>query len=101
MIVIARYDSDSIAALQLDSSDDKPVHKRVHGGSTLQNGYFVAMGFGTFSGCPLEIHRSYFSESCSEARYDLLGRSLKKQHYPNLKIPQYTFNHDFSVLTIE
>jgi hypothetical protein len=65
-------------------------------------GYFVAYAIGTDYGCPLVADSEYsVRESCSEARYDFAGRALRAQNqFQNLAIPDYNFNHDFSVLTI-
>ncbi|MFA9421195.1 MAG: hypothetical protein ACERLB_13675 [Gammaproteobacteria bacterium] len=64
--------------------------------------YFVAYGIGTDFGCPLVLDREYsLRESCGKARYDFAGRAIRGQNqFQNLAIPDYNFNHDFSVLTI-
>jgi hypothetical protein len=65
-------------------------------------GYFVAYAIGTDYGCPLVADSEYsVRESCGEASYDFAGRALRAQNqFQNLTIPDYNFNHDFSVLTI-
>ena len=65
-------------------------------------GYFVAYAIGTDYGCPLVAGSEYsVRESCGEASYDFAGRALRAQNqFQNLVIPDYNFNHDFSVLTI-
>ena len=64
--------------------------------------YFVAYGLGTDLGCPLEAGKEYtLKESCGSANYDYAGRAISgKTRFLNLRIPDYTFNHDFSVLTV-
>jgi len=64
--------------------------------------YFVAYGLGTDLGCPLKADIEYMlRESCGTARYDYAGRAINgKIRFLNLRIPDYTFNHDFSVLTV-
>ncbi len=65
--------------------------------------YFVAYGLGTDLGCSLEAGIEYtLRESCGVARYDYAGRAIRgKSRFLNLRIPDYTFNHDFSILTVE
>ncbi|MCZ6796402.1 MAG: hypothetical protein O7D36_00455, partial [Gammaproteobacteria bacterium] len=64
--------------------------------------YFVAYATGTDYGCPLVLDDEYsVRESCSKARYDFAGRALRSQNqFQNLAVPDYNFNHDFSVLTV-
>jgi len=64
--------------------------------------YFVAYGIGTDFGFPRFLAQEYsLRESCGKARYDFAGRAIKGQNqFQNLAIPDYNFNHDFSVLTI-
>ena len=64
--------------------------------------YFVAYGLGTDLGCPLEAGKEYtLKESCGAANYDYAGRAISgKTRFLNLRIPDYTFNHDFSILTV-
>ena len=64
--------------------------------------YFVAYGTGTDFGCPLVLGTGYsLRESCGKARYDFAGRALVGENqFQNLAIPDYNFNHDFSVLTV-
>jgi len=64
--------------------------------------YFVAYATGTDYGCPLVLDNEYIvRESCSKARYDFAGRALRSQNqFQNLAVPDYNFNHDFSVLTV-
>lgn len=101
LIVIARYDQQTLSNFQAQYLSDSAQVIHDQKVPALQQGYFVAMGYGTLSGCPIEIREDYLQESCSGARYDMLGRSMNKQHFPDLRVPQYTFNHDFSLLTIE
>jgi Rieske Fe-S protein len=65
--------------------------------------YFVAYGIGTDLGCSLEAGIEYtLGESCGAARYDYAGRAIRgKSRFLNLRVPDYTFNHDFSILTVE
>ncbi len=64
--------------------------------------YFVAYGLGTDLGCPLKADsENTLQESCSTARYDYAGRAINgNSRFLNLRIPDYTFNHDFSILTV-
>ena len=64
--------------------------------------YFVAYGLGTDLGCRLEVDIEHtLRESCSTARYDYAGRAISgKNRFLNLRIPDYTFNQTFSVLTV-
>jgi hypothetical protein len=64
--------------------------------------YFVAYALGTDFGCPLETFGDQrVRETCGKASYDYAGRALSGQNrFQNLTIPDYNFNHDFSVLTI-
>ncbi len=64
--------------------------------------YFVAYGGGTDLGCPLKLVSQYrVGESCGTAQYDFAGRAIVGQNrFQNLTIPDYTFSHDFSVLTV-
>ena len=103
LVVVAHYDQSMLDALnpakgRLESISQsfRQQTRRVD-----KNGYFVALGYGTKSNCPLQLVGEYFKESCSDARYDRLGRALESQGYADLTIPQYTFNHDYSSLTIE
>lgn len=65
--------------------------------------YFVAYGLGTDLGCSLAAGIEYtLRESCGTARYDYAGRAISgKSRFLNLRIPDYTFSYDFSVLTVE
>ena len=65
--------------------------------------YFVAYGLGTDFGCLLEAGVKYtLRESCGSANYDYAGRAISgKTRFLNLRIPDYTFNHDFSILTVK
>ena len=101
IIIIAHYDQQSLSLINTEYLSATSDHSRDQSMPEHYQGYFVAMGYGTLSGCPIQIETTYLRESCSEARYDRLGRSLDKQRFPDLKVPQYTFNHDFSLLTIE
>lgn len=102
LVVVARYDQTTLAALNKQgrigriSESFTQQQPRVD-----EQGYFVVKAYGTDMGCPLEIEAEGFAESCSSARYDRLGRSLDKQRYPDLKVPEYTFSRDFKLLTIE
>jgi hypothetical protein len=100
IVVVLRYDPDTIAGYVSAYADAEVVDGKGNQANA-SHGHFVALGYGTLFGCPIEIDGNHYTESCSEARYDMLGRSLKKQRYPDLKIPQYSFNRDFSLLTIE
>lgn len=102
LVLVARYDEQTLYDLNRQgrlagiSQSFRQESKRVD-----ENGYFVALGYGTQSNCPLLLNEDYYQESCSEARYDLLGRSTNQQAYTDLKIPQYSFNNDYSLLSIE
>ncbi len=64
--------------------------------------YFVAYGLGTDLGCPLvgDIEHT-LRESCSTARYDYAGRAIiGNSRFLNLRIPDYTFDQYFNVLTV-
>jgi hypothetical protein len=63
-------------------------------------GYFVALAYGTDSGCPIQLAEGHFKESCSHAMYDSLGQSLDQNSYKNLEIPHYRWNKNFTALTI-
>jgi hypothetical protein len=64
--------------------------------------YFVSYGFGTDLTCPLELGENQtLKEICGAASYDFAGRALSgNNQFQNLSIPDYNFNHDFSLLTI-
>ena len=64
--------------------------------------YFVAYGGGTDLECPLKNSPAFtLRETCSQALYDYAGRALKgKNRFRNLTIPDYTFNDNFTLLTI-
>jgi Rieske Fe-S protein len=64
--------------------------------------YFVAYGTGTDLGCPLVLDNEYsLRESCGKSSYDFAGRAIVGENqFQNLAIPDYNFNHDFSVLTV-
>ena len=64
--------------------------------------YFVAYGLGTDLGCPLKQDIEHtLRESCGTARYDYAGRAIVgNSRFLNLRIPDYTFNQTFSVLTV-
>ena len=64
--------------------------------------YFVAYGLGTDLGCQLEADIEHtLRESCSTASYDYAGRAISgKNRFLNLRIPDYTFNQTFNVLTV-
>ena len=102
LVIVARFDE-----VALDRMTDKGRLSRISQGFRNESkrvdeqGYFVALAYGTRSSCPLKLSVDSYRETCSDARYDLLGRSLNKQDYPDLEIPKYTFNRDHSVLTIE
>jgi hypothetical protein len=63
-------------------------------------GYFVSLGYGTDMGCAVRIESDYIRESCSQAVYDLYGRSLNQDLYKDLEIPHYRWNKNFTALTI-
>jgi len=87
-------DPDSASSRQPDFARNRLRSRNVN--------YFVAYGIGTDFGCPLVLDQEYsLRESCGKARYDFAGRAIKgKNQFQNLAIPDYNFNHDFSVLTI-
>ncbi|MFV2031835.1 MAG: hypothetical protein ACC663_05010 [Gammaproteobacteria bacterium] len=64
--------------------------------------YFVAYGRGTDFECPLESgNGEILRETCGGAQYDFAGRALAgKNQFQNLAIPDYTFNDNFTLLTI-
>lgn len=64
--------------------------------------YFVAYGRGTNLECPLKLREgSVLRETCSTAQYDFAGRAQTgKNRFQNLTIPDYTFNDNFTQLTI-
>ena len=64
--------------------------------------YFVSYAFGTDFNCPLELKEDQtLKEICGSARYDFAGRAVSgNNQFQNLSIPDYTFNQDFSRLTI-
>ena len=64
--------------------------------------YFVAYGLGTDLGCRLITDTDQtLRESCSMARYDFAGRAITgNSRFLNLRIPDYTFDQTFSVLTV-
>ena len=101
LLIVARFDAKKLDELNPSSrvaaisQSFRSEVKRVD-----DQGYFVAFGYGAQS-CPLEIREDGYREVCSEARYDLLGRSLDKQNHSDLEIPRYTFSQNHSVLTVE
>lgn len=102
LIVVARFEKAMINKITNGGRLEKTARGFQNEQSRIdEHGYFIVLGYGTQVGCPLEIHNAFYRESCSDARYDLLGRSFDPQSYPDLEIPQYTFNHDYSLLTIE
>ena len=64
--------------------------------------YFVSYAFGTDLTCPLELEENQIlKEICGTASYDFAGRAMSgNNQFQNLSIPDYNFNHDFSLLTI-
>ena len=63
--------------------------------------YFVAYALGTDFGCPLVAEANRLRESCGSAAYDYAGRALTaEQRFLNLPIPDYTFDPDFTRLTV-
>ncbi len=64
--------------------------------------YFVAYGRGTDLECPLRAGNGLIlRESCGPAQYDFAGRALTgKNQFQNLRIPDYTFSNDFTILTV-
>ena len=64
--------------------------------------YFVAYGLGTDLGCPLKSDAgNTLRETCGSASYDYAGRAIDgKTRFLNLRIPDYNFNRDFSVLIV-
>ena len=69
---------------------------------SLHRQYFIAYARGTDLGCPLEPGVGFrLRESCSTATYDYAGRAISgDSQFLNLSIPDYTFNHDFKILTV-
>ena len=64
--------------------------------------YFVAYATGTDMGCPLISYTSdTVKEACGAATYDFAGRARSGQNrFQNLRVPDYNFNLDFTLLTI-
>jgi len=64
--------------------------------------YYVSYAFGTDLTCPLKLDDNQtLQEICGTASYDFAGRALSgNNQFQNLSIPDYTFNSDFSFLTI-
>lgn len=71
------------------------------GYTTDTGSYFVSLGYGSLMHCPLVMQADGFSESCSDARYDLLGRSLEPQKYEDLKPVSYRLSRDNKYLIID
>ena len=63
--------------------------------------YFVSLGYGSLMHCPLVVSRAGFSESCSDARYDLQGRSSDPQEYDDLKPMSYRLSRDRKFLIVD
>ena len=62
---------------------------------------YVAFGYGTDLGCPLQVVGDRLQEICGTASYDFTGRALTdSRNYPNLRVPDYEFSNDFKTLTI-
>lgn len=101
MVVVARYDTTMLQQLSSKgrlsriSESFRQPQPRVD-----DQGYFVVRAYGSDKGCPLKIVEQGFQESCSDARYDLLGRSMNPQAYADLEIPAYTFSQNHSILTL-
>ncbi len=85
-----------------DSNSSRQPDYAKNGLRSRDEQYFVAYGLGTDLGCSLEEGIEYtLRESCGSARYDYAGRAIYGgNRFQNLRIPDYTFNHDFSILTI-
>jgi hypothetical protein len=102
MLVVARYSPVTLqdlapkgreSGVPASFSGEQPV---VDG-----QGYFVARAYGTHIGCPLEIEAGGFRESCSDARYDRLGRALEPTKYVDLEKIDYYFSRNKSLLYTE
>jgi hypothetical protein len=64
--------------------------------------YFVSYGVGTDLACPLQLLPSAVREICGSAQYDFAGRALEGvNQFPNLSIPDYTFDNNFSTLIVQ
>jgi len=101
MVIVARYSEQMLTTRQHQgrlstiSSSFRQEPQRAD-----NNGYFVTLGYGTLQGCPLLIDEDSFRESCSDAVYDHLGRSLNQGLYKNLEKVDYRFSRNHTVLTI-
>ncbi|MFT5220991.1 MAG: Rieske Fe-S protein [Gammaproteobacteria bacterium] len=85
-------------ALSEDSRQPAAARNR-HRSIQLQ--YFVSYALGTHLGCPLILKAKRVQESCSSASYDFAGRALVgDSQFQNLTIPDYNFDQNFSLLTI-
>jgi Rieske Fe-S protein len=91
IIVVAHYNSGISDQFASSSENASRIDSE---------GYFVALAYGTDLGCPVQLAENQFKESCSNAKYDLLGQSLNQSAYSNLKIPNYHWNKNFTALTI-
>lgn len=91
IIIIARYNTDIGNQLTIKPQRSSRIDSE---------GYFVALAYGTDLGCPIKITEDQFKESCSNAKYDLLGQSLDQSAYKDLEVPHYRWNKDFTALTI-
>jgi hypothetical protein len=91
IIVIAHYNTNMSDLFFTKSASASRIDSK---------GYFVALAYGTDLGCPIQLAKDHFKESCSNAMYDLLGQSLDQGSYKNLEIPHYRWNKNFTALTI-
>jgi len=91
--------------IDLQDANSNLSHQPIYAKNTLRSRderYFVAYGLGTDLGCPLvEDIEHTLRESCSMARYDYAGRAINgNSRFLNLRIPDYTFDQYFNVLTV-
>ena len=64
--------------------------------------YFVAYALGTDLGCPLVAEKMHLRETCGKAAYDFAGRAFAGSRvFSNLSIPDYTFDENFTYLTVK
>ena len=100
-LIVARFDAQTLAGLSATSRLSKISQSfRSETRRSDDEGFFVALAYGV-NACPLDITDNGYREVCSDAEYDLLGRSSNPQRYPDLEIPGYTFSRNHTVLTIE
>ena len=109
-ILLVRRSAQTIAVLQgatdqlqdPESDDSRQPEYARNALRSRHPGYFVSYALGTDLGCTLKILQDGFQEICGRARYDLAGRALKgEKEFSNLRIPDYNFTNNFSILTIK